>query len=350
MKVEALTEQQGSTNSNGQPPIGALVDMISGVWISRIIYVAAKLGIADLLMDGPKSSDELAQATGTEARSLYRVLRALAGLGLFTEVRERTFDLTPMAECLRTGPDTLRAYALLHGEPWQWRSWEEALYSVKTGKPAFEHVFGTGMWNYFGKHREAGQTFDNAMISFSGLEIAAVMARYDFAPFTTVVDVGGGSGHFLAAILKENPRQSGILYDLPGVVEGAAKRLITAEDLLRRYQFIGGDCMKYIPDGGDAYLLKHVIHLFRDDQAITVLKNCRSAMEKPAKLLLVEMIIPPGNEPFYGKLLDVMMLVGPGGCDRTEAEYRALLSAGGFTMTRVIPTDSPVSVIEAVPE
>ncbi len=350
MKAATLNKEEHSKIiDGGRPPMAVILDMISGMWVSRIIYLAAKLGIADLLSEGPKSSEELARATATDSQSLYRVLRALASFGIFIETSDHTFALNPMGEFLRTGPHTLRAFVLMMGEPWQMRTWEEVMYSVKTGKSAFEKANGAGIWEYFGKNREAGRIFDEAMISFSSMAINGVTTQYDFSSFRKIVDVGGGSGHLLAAILKANPQLKGILSDLPGVIEGA-KSLITKEGVAQRCNFIAGDCLQSVPDGGDAYLLKHLIHLFQDEQAIAVLKNCRSVMAPKGKLLLIEMVIPRGNEPFYGKLLDVMMLLGPGGRDRTETEYGTLLSAAGFKLTRVISTESPVSIIESVPK
>lgn len=335
-------------NSEMQPT-EALVQMIVGTWVSRAIYVAAELGIADLLKDGPHSSEELATATGVDARSLYRVLRALASVGVFLEGSPGYFELTPLAECLQTDrSESLRAYALKFGQAWDWQPWGYVLESVKTGKAVFKNVFGMEIFEYLAENPEASRIYNEAMSSFSEKRSAAITASYDFSSIRNLVEVGGGRGSLLASILNTNLTMKGVLFDLPHVIK-AARQLIEAEGLLERCQLVAGNFLESVPSGGDVYLLKHIIHDWGDEQALAILKNCHHAMPDQGKLLVVEMVIPSGNEPFFGKLLDLQVLVNyQGGCERTEAEYQALFETAGFSLTRIVPTASPLSVIEGI--
>ncbi|HBB35073.1 MAG TPA: methyltransferase [Cyanobacteria bacterium UBA8803] len=328
-----------------------LLQLICGKWVSQAIYVAAKLGIADLLKEGAKSSEELANSTGVDSQSLYRVLRALASMGIFAEGENRQFELTPLAEYLQTDrPSSLRAIAIMFGsEEWHWQPWGEILYSVKTGKPAFDQVMGMPVFEYLSQNPEAAKVFDQAMMGFTATFSAAIAQDYDFSSISHIVDVGGGQGGFLAGILKANPHLKGTLYDLPPVIEGAKQYLKTTE-LGERCQVAAGNFFESVPSNADAYILKSIIHDWDDERAIAILKNCHSAITEQGKLLLVEMVLPPGNEPFPGKFLDLEMLVmSTGGRERTEPEFRDLLAAAGFQLTNIIPTRSPLSVIEGVP-
>lgn len=343
------SESEYYKNRNEMQPTEALVQMIAGTWVSRAIYVAAELGIADLLKDAPHSSEELATATGVDARSLYRVLRALASVGVFAEGSPGYFELTPLAECLQSDrSDSLRAYALKFGQAWDWQPWGYVLESVKTGKPVFKNVFGMEIFEYLAENPEAARIYNEAMSSFSANRSAAITASYDFSSIRNLVEVGGGRGSLLASILNSNLTIKGVLFDLPHVVE-AARQLIEAEGLLERCKLVGGNFLESVPSGGDAYLLKHIIHDWGDEQAIAILKNCHHAMPDRGKLLVVEMVIPSGNEPFFGKFLDLQVLVNyQGGCERTEAEYQALFETAGFSLTKIVPTVSPLSVIEGI--
>lgn len=333
----------------GAPPL-ALLHMVTGCWISQALYVTAKLGIADLLQEKPQSCTRLREATQTHAETLYRVLRALASVGVFVEDEEGRFSLTPLAEPLRTDvPGSLRAFAIMLGEPEHWRAWEGVLHSVRTGQPAFDHVFGIPLFQYFPTHPEAARIFDDAMTSRSAQENTAIIAAYDFTTAHTVVDVGGGQGSLLASILDVHPNACGVLFDLPHVLAPARTRLESAGQAAR-WAFVAGDFFAAVPAGGDLYLLKKVIHDWGDERAQQILMNCHTAMSGTGRLLLIEPVIPPGNAPSFNKLLDLLMLVwNAGGRERTEREHQGLLASAGFRLSRVIPTRAGISILEAVP-
>jgi hypothetical protein len=321
--------------------------MITGFWISQAIYAAAKLGIADLVKEGPKPCEELAQATGTQPQTLYRLLRALASIGVFHESEEGCFGLTPSAAYLQTGvPGSLRAFAIMHSEL-LYRPHGEVLYSMQTGETAFNHVCGQELFPYLTQHPAAATIFDEAMTSYTTQVAGAVVAAYDFSQFGTLVDVGGGQGTLLTAVLQASPALRGVLFDLPHVAEDAKRRLAAA-GLAERCTISGGDFFAAVPSGGDAYLLKWIIHDWDDERSVTLLKHCHQAMTAHGKLVVVEAVIPPGNTPSFHKWMDLNMLVVTGGRERTAAEYHALFEAAGFKLTQIIPTSSEMSVIEGV--
>ena len=330
------------------PPQLAVLQMASGYWVSRSIYVAAKLGIADLLKDSPKSCDELATATGTNAPSLYRVLRALASLGVFAETQPNHFTLTPLAACLQSDvPSSVRAFVIMLGEE-HYRVWGDLMHGVQTGGSPFEHVYGMNVFEYYAQNPEPAKIFDEAMTNGSVLESAAIAASYDFSSIQTLVDVAGGEGLLIASILKSNPTLKGVLFDQPSVIE-RAKPFLEAEGVLERCQLAAGNFFESVPEGGDAYILKHIIHDWDDERAIAILKQCHNVMPANGKVLVAEQVIPPGNQPFKGKLIDLNMLVmTDGGRERTEAEYRALFEKAGFKLTRIVPTQDDVSIIEGI--
>jgi precorrin-6B methylase 2 len=341
----SIPEQPQQPKGLSSPEV--LTQMITGFWISQAIYAAAKLGIADLLKDGSKPCEELARATEVRPQALYRLLRALASVGVFREEEEGRFGLTPLAGYLQTSiPGSLRAFALL--QEYQYRPWGEILHSLQTEETGFKRVFGQELFPYLTAHPAAAAVFNEAMTDMTMQVAAAVVAAYDFTPFGTLVDVGGGSGSLLMTILRATPALRGVLFDVPHVVEEARKR-ITAAGLAERCRGEAGDFFQAVPQGGDAYLLKWIIHDWDDAQSVTILRNCHRAMAKDGRLLLVEAVIPRGNAPFFHKFIDLTMLVAVGGHERTEAEYRALLEAAGFRLTSITPTPSEMSVIEAVP-
>jgi len=331
------------------PPHVQLIQMVTGNWVSRILYVAAKLELADRIGGGAKSAAELAPETGMHAPSLHRVMRALAGLGVLTERESGKFALTPLGEALRKdAPGSGWASVLTLGGPLFWRAWEEILYSVQTGKTAFEKVHGMPAFDYLAEHPDEASLFSQTMVGIHGPETPAVAAAYDFSRFRTVVDVGGATGNMLAAILSRHPNVRGVLYDLPHVVRDAPE-LLKAHGVADRVTIEAGSFFDRVPSGGDAYILSHVIHDWSEKQCLDILGHCRRAMGPQARLLIVEMVLPPGDAFHPGKLLDITMLVMPGGQERTPAEYGDLLGKAGFRLDRVVSTASPVSVVDAVP-
>lgn len=332
---------------NEMPPQAVLMQMLTGYWVSQLIYVAAKLGIADLLKDKPMTSEELAAATNTDARTLYRVLRALASVGIFAEVENKRFTMTPLAATLESGPGSMRGMVIHLGEPASWRAWGELLYSVQTGQTAFPHAHGMDIFDYYAQHPESAEPFNEAMTNFSQIAIPAIIKAYNFSAIGKLVDVGAGHGSLLTAILQAHPQMKGVAFDMAKAIEGAKPR-IEAEGLTERCEVVAGDFFESVPDGGDAYIMKHIIHDWDDERSIKILKNCHRAMKDDGRLLLVEFVIERGNAPSLGKLMDINMLALPGGQERTEDEYRALFAAAGFKLTRIIPTASPISVIEGV--
>jgi SAM-dependent methyltransferase len=326
-----------------------LRQMIMGFRVTQLVYVAAKLGLADHLRPGPQSPQELAQAAGAEPQALRRLLRALASLGLFTELDDGAFALTPLAELLQSDTaDSLRSLALLYGEEWLWHAYGRMLYSVQTGQPAFEQAHGQPLYDYLHDHPPAAALFHQAMSGYSAQEAAAILAAYDFSEATTVVDVGGGHGVLVAALLQALPHLSGVVFDLALVVADA-RRLLADAGVAARSRYVAGDFFAAVPGGGDVYLLKSVLHNWDDAAAVRILRRCRQAMAEHARLLVVERVIPPGNTPAEAKLFDINMLVVVGGQERTEAEYRALFLAAGFNLTQIVPTHSHLSLIEGTP-
>ncbi len=326
-------------------PQEQLMKFIVGKWISKPIYIAAELGIADLLSDGPKSIESLAQLSQAHAPTLYRVMRALASVGIFTESANKIFDLTPMAGCLKTG--AVRSMALMFNADWNDRAWGYLMDSVQTGDTAFEKAHGMPVSEYLEKNPHVSDIFNEANAIKAAGSHRAIINVYDFSSIHTLTDVGGGTGILMAEILTANPHLTGVVADLPSVVREAEKEIL-ARGLRGRLQADACDFFKTIPEGSNAYLMSHVLHDWTDEQCGTILKNCRRAMQKEAKLLIVEMIVPSGNEPSIAKLLDLEMLVITGGRERTEAEFRALLESSGFKLSRVIPTQESISVMEAV--
>jgi O-methyltransferase domain/Dimerisation domain len=330
------------------PPQVTMLQMISGFWLSRAVYIAAKLGLADLVKEQPKSAEELAEATDTHAPSLYRVLRALASAGIFAEDEAQRFHSTPLAATLQSDiPGSLRYIAMTELGEEHYPAWEQVLHSVKTGEIAFNHRFGMPIWEFFAANPENARIFDNAMAHLTTSVNEAILSGYDFSPFGKIVDVAGGQGSLLVGILNANPAMRGVLCDLPHVIEKATQR-IRDDGLADRCELIASDIFQSVPEGGDAYVLKWIIHDWNDEQSLTILKNCRQAMAADGKLLLIESVIFPGNEPAFAKFMDLNMLVMTGGRERTESQYRELLAAAGFELTRIVQTPSPFCVIEAV--
>jgi hypothetical protein len=347
---ETMSDHEARPDRHDQSPAALLLRMVTGYWVSQALYVVAKLGIADLLRDGAQESAALARATGMHTHALYRMLRTLASVGVFVEDEAGRFRLTPIGACLQTGsPGSLRAWTMAAGEE-LYRAWGDILYSVQTGKTAFEHVFGMRTYDYRAHHPAAAAVFNTAMTEWTTLATQAIVAAYDFSSFARVVDVGGGHGQFLTALLHAYPRLQGVLYELPYVAAGAQQQ-VAAAGLADRCEVIGGDVFTGVPHGGDGYILKNVLEGFDDAQTVTVLTHCHQAMPAHGKLLVMGWVILPGNAPAFSKLLDLHTLVAVGGLVRTEAEYRQLFAAAGFRLTQISPTQSVIgeSIVEGAP-
>lgn len=322
--------------------------MANAYQVSQAIHVAASLGIADLLEDGPRSVDDLAEVSGAHAPTLYRLLRALTSVGVFAETEGR-FGLTPLAEYLRTdAPGSLRAWAMQIGQPYFWTSWGHLLHSVRTGEPAFPKLYGTTAWEFRAAHPEEDAVFNAAMTTLSSIVGETVVRSYDFSEFGILVDVGGGEGVLLAAILGTNPTLHGVLFDQPHVVASAGA-LLERAGVAERCQVVGGSFFDAVPGAADAYLLKSIIHDWDDAAAIEILRVCRAAMDGTGRLLVVEPIIRPGNEPDPAKFSDLNMLVMLGGRERTADDFERLYAEAGFRLANVVRTGSSFDIIEGVP-
>jgi hypothetical protein len=329
-------------------PSVALRRLVNGYQVSQAIHVAAKLGIADLLGDGPRGSDELAVATGTHAPTLYRLLRALASVGVFREEDGGRFALTPLGECLRSdAPEPVGGWAAFIGEPYHWQAWSALTHSVRTGENAFRHVHGMDPWTFREAHPELSVGFDRAMMARSRQVSQSVLAAYDFGRFASVVDVGGGNGAFLATILAKYPGMRGVLFDQPHVVAGAAP-ILEGAGVTDRCLVVGGSFFEEVPAGYDAYVFKAILHDWDDERCFQILRTCRRAMAESAALLVVEQELGPPNEGAAAKFSDLNMLVAPGGQERTPEEYAALFGATGFGFAGWVPTRIGVSVFQGV--
>lgn len=332
------------------PAAQQVFQMLAGKSVSQALSVAADLGIADVLTDAPKSVEELAAATSTHAPSLYRLLRALASIGIFAEIEDRRFTLTPLAVCLRSdAPDSIRNTARWIGSPLVWRGWGELRHCVETGETGIKQALGvTDPFAYLSEHPEQAQVFHGCMTEISRLNTLAILAAYDFGRFQTIIDVGGSHGLLLSAILQRYPGPHGIVFDLPRVID-VAQRVIAADGLTDRCETLAGDFFESVPAGPDAYVLKQVIHDWDDERALAILRNIGRVIPPDGRLLLVELVIPPANEPSLSKFTDLDMLVNTGGRERTQSEYRDLLAAAGYRLAAIHPTQSRQSVIEGVP-
>ena len=329
------------------PAHAQLIQIGSAYWASQMLLVAAQLSLADRLAGGAKSAAELAQDLELHATSLHRFMRSLAGMGILTQVGDQTFALTALGEALKTdAPGSACASILTLAGPIGTKSWERLLYSLQTGKTGFEQAFGKPLFDYLAQNEAEASLFSETMVGFHGAEPAAVAAAYDFDGLGSIVDVGGATGNLLVHILERHKRPRGVLFDLPHVVTDAPA-LISAHGLSDRISIESGSFFERVPGGHDAYILSHVIHDWDEAQCQTILGNCRRAMGPRSRLLIVEMVLPDGDAPHPGKMLDMMMLVGPGGQERTAGEYATLLSRADFRLTRVVPTKSAVSVVEA---
>jgi hypothetical protein len=339
-------EIERKREDNPSPP--ALFEMVTAYWLSQAIYVAAKLGIADLLVGGPQSCIELAASTDSDAPSLFRLMRALSSVGIFAHLGGDRFALSRLAECLQTDVHgSLRAMVITLGEI-HYQACGNLLHSVQSGSPAFNKVFGANLFDYLQQNVDAADTFNQGMANVSSLLAYAVLMAYDFAGISSIVDIGGGQGKLLEKILESTPDITGTVFDTASTIE-RAKHGLGNDAWSRRCSYITGDFFTSVPPGADAYLLCGVIHDWDDRRAIAILRNCRRAMAEKGRVLIVDMVVPDTDTMSFSKLLDLNMLAMTGGRERTEAEFRALLDAADYKLTRIIPTMAPQSILEAVP-
>lgn len=331
------------------PPEAMIMQLATGGFVAQAVHTAATLNIADLLADGPRTADDLAAETQTQPDPLYRVLRALAMLGVFAEVADRTFGNTPVSDTLREdSPVSQKAMVLMIGDPEHGKVIGDMLYSVRTGKPAWAHVHGVPVFEYFyDLNKPAGDVFSQAMTSFSRQTIPAILAAYDFSGAGTIADIAGGVGHLLGAVLQKYTDARGVLFEIPPVLANAPP-MLDSYGVSDRVELVAGDFVESIPVEADIYMLKHIIHDWYDDKCRQILGNIRNSMPDGARVLVLDAVIPPGNIPHPGKILDLEMLISPGGMERTAEQFDALLTSAGFRVTQIIPTMSPVGVVEAV--
>lgn len=342
--------EQGETAAAAAapPPDALLMQLAFGALLTQALYVAARVGVADLLAEKPLPVGELAGATGTDERALYRVLRSLASVGVFREVDPKVFALTPAAELLRAdAPNSMRNGIIFMGEEWHWRVWGSMMESLRTGRSAWGTVHGVEVFDYFAANPEKYEIFNRAMTDMSVNTAPAIVQAYDFSGIETIADIAGGHGYLISQVLKANPKMRGILFDVPPVIAGA-RSLLEKEGVKERVETVAGSFFESVPAGADAYMMKHIIHDWNDEDSTRILRNISAAMKPEGRVLIIEVVVPEGNEPHFSKIMDLEMLVSPGGVERTAAEYRELLAGAGLRLTRIVQTPSPFSVIEAV--
>jgi SAM-dependent methyltransferase len=324
-----------------------LAEMAMAIWPARAIYAAAHLAIPDHLAAGALPLDDIARHTGTHVPSLRRLLRALASCGIVTEVSPGRFGLTALGDALRTdAPGSARALVMTIAGDWQWTAWGNFLHSLRTGQSGLLKSSGLDLFSYLAAHPEDRVFFDRAMIGIHGATAAAVTAAYDFDTFESIVDVGGGTGTLLKTILKATRGPRGVLFDLPETAK-AASEAIAQEGLTSRCAVAEGDFFRAIPEGHDCHILAHVLHDWTDDQALAILRNCRRAIAPTGRLLIIEAVLPEGDTPHHGKLMDLLMLTVTGGVERTASEFSALLTAAGFRLKSVVATGTHQNIVEA---
>lgn len=332
---------------NNLPPQIAMSQMVFGFVTAKAIHVAAKLNIADLIAkNGAMDPSQLAQRTAANKEAIYRLLRALSSNGIFKEDQNGSFELTPLADCLREdSPTSMKATALSAGSVF-YKAYNEFLFSVQTGEPGFNKAYGMSPFEYLTNNPEEGIIFDRMMTDFHGGETAPMIENYDFSTFNTVVDVGGGNGEVISAVLKKYQGTKGVLFDMPEVIKRSGDNIATSR-LGSRCQLRGGDFFESVPTGGNAYILRHIIHDWNDKDAVIILKNCKNAMTPNGKVLVVEAVIPEGNDPHPFKWLDLTMLM-IGGKERTKDQFEAVFSQAGLKLTQIIPITPAISIVEGV--
>ncbi|MGH9865854.1 MAG: methyltransferase [Candidatus Acidiferrales bacterium] len=338
-----------TTAQTQKPPAHvSMMQLLSGVHIAGAISCLAQMGIPDLVEAGPKSTEDLANQIGADPEALYRLMRATASVGVLSEGPDGKFSETPMSAVLRSnGNPSLRAFAIMGGREWHGRGWSRLEYCVRTGKQALDQIYGMPIFEYLKQHPDEGQIFNDAMTSISMGDSPAVVDAYSFDGIRSIVDVGGGHGFLLATILARHPQMRGTLYDESHVIEGAKDGPL--KPVMERCTLASGDMFSSVPAGADAYIMKHIIHDWPDELCMKILQACRKGLNPGGKLLVVDDVVPPGNDFYLGKFLDLQMLIFPSGKERTEKQFRELFAAAGWKLSRVVPTATPICIVEGIP-
>jgi hypothetical protein len=333
-----------NVSNTTHPPQPAILQIIMGAWVAQALGAIARLGVADHLEKGPRTTAQLAEAVGANADGLGRTLRALAGVGLFTSPTPGSWALTPIGDCLRTNAEgSMRYLAIAETDHGHWQTWERFVEAVRSGAPQAKAALGILPWDYYAAHPDEGADFSRAMASISSMSIEPVLASYDFSGASTIADVGGAFGALLAAVLRREPKARGILFDQPQVVQGAGPVL---GDVDARVERVGGSFLTQPLPAAEVYLLKHILHDWDDESCVTILKNVRAGMSAASRVLIIEMIV--SDQPGPAQWMDLNMMVMLGGRERTAADYEQLLAKAGLQTARVIPTPSPYGIVEAV--
>ena len=344
----AILNRMAAPSSESIPAPAQMFALLNGVYVAGAVACLAELGIPDLVEAGARSAADLARQLRLQSQPLYRLMRATASVGVLSEGTDGRFSQTPLSAVLRSDADpSLRAFAMMSGREWHALGWSHLADCVRTGRQALDIVQGTQIFDFLEKTPEEAAIFNAAMSSLSAVQAPAVAAAYSFAGIKTIVDIAGGLGLLLATVLRAHPEIRGTLYDLPRVIDRAKTGPL--ESVLNRCDFASGDMFVSVPQGADAYMMKHIIHDWPDEDCVKLLKACRKAVNPGGRLLVIDNVIRPGNDFAPGKFLDLQMLIFPGGRERTEQEFRQLFDAAGWRLTRVIPTAVPESIVEAVP-
>jgi hypothetical protein len=337
-----------TTQPQTPPAHAGILQILNGVYVAGAVSCLAQLGIADLIEAAPKSAEELAAQIGAQPQALYRLMRATAGVGVLSEGPDGKFSHTPMSKVLRSDANpSLRAFAIMTGQEWHGRGWSRLEYCVRSGEQALDKIYGMPIFEYLKQHAEEARIFNDAMTELSMIDGPAVAQACNFDGIRSIVDVGGGHGLLLAKILERNPHLKGTLYEVPHVLEGATNGPL--QPVMDRCTLASGDMFSSVPAGADAYIMKHIIHDWPDDLCLRILTACRKGVNAGGRLLVVDNVIQPGNDFSPGKFLDLQMMIFPGGCERTEKQFRDLFAAAGWRLHRIIPTATALSIVEGVP-
>jgi len=349
-KTAAKSRRRTPSKPSAQPDALEMISVINGFWVAQLVHVAAELDLADRLAKGPQTPEALAKQAGVDPVALARVLRGLASVGIFKADAKGRYTFTRLARTLRSDhPASLRDFARMMVADYNWQAWGGLLASVRDGAVAFDRVHGVPFFEYLQRNPERERVFAASMASISGAENPTIATSYPFGEFGRLVDVGGAHGHLLAAILRRHRKVRGVLYDQTQVVAGAAARgFISAPDVCDRIEVEGGDFFSAVPAGADGYLMKYILHDWDDERCVRILRLCREAMAPGGRVLVVDHVIPPGNAPHRGKLMDLNMFVLLTGKERTKAEFAALFAKAGLRLRRVVPTGSPIALVEGV--